>query len=226
MEPRRLHPQPLHVQAEKASRLAGMGLSEKLLDEAMRYALAEIERCSGNEVNAAKGNTAYAKLMGFLRERLLPEGWTRGGQPDLESVISPDRSFQIVTSSANWATGLEDRMPATKYAKGRVTAETIKDHGQLALDVVHLTQEAKPELMSFFWLYYLDKQKEEIRHELAVPTHMTIRPKAKRGRIDEFGSRIILDAVPMESSDDLEEDNNEEEFSDDLDIQVPRRADQ
>ncbi|HWI95603.1 MAG TPA: hypothetical protein VNS60_06005 [Solirubrobacterales bacterium] len=223
MEPRRLHVPSLHLQADKDSRLAGLGLSEKLLEEGMRYAKAEMERCSGNDVNAAEGNAAYSKLIRFLREKLIPDGWSRGSQPGLESVINPDRTFQIVTSSANWATGYDDQMPATKYPKGKRTAETMQDHGQLALDVVHLTQEAKRELKTLFWIYYLDRKKEEIRHELSIPTHMTISPKSKKGRIDEFGSRIILNAIPLESADELDEEH-EDDFTDDLDIPVPRRA--
>jgi hypothetical protein len=227
VEPRRLPAPPIHIQADKANRLAGMGLSEKLLEEGMRFAQAEMERCSGNDVNAAEGNAAYTKLMRFLRDRLLRESWSKGGQPNLESVIDPTRTFQIVTSSANWATGLEDRMPATKYAKGRRTAETIEDHGQLALDVIELSQVAKPELKTFFWLYFIDKKKEEIRHELSIPTHMKISSKSKRGKIDEFGSRILLNALPLESATDIEEEEvREDDFSDDLDIQIPRRAEQ
>jgi hypothetical protein len=88
---------PLHAEAEKASRLAALGLTEELLEEGMRYTWAEMDRCSGNDVAAAEGNTGYTKPMRFLRERLLPQGWTKGGPPlGLESVIDPTRSFQIV----------------------------------------------------------------------------------------------------------------------------------
>lgn len=224
-DPRPLHKAiPLHVKADKASRLAALGLSEELLEEAMRFAWAEMDRCTGNDVKAAEGNAGYGKPLRRLRERLLPEGWTNGGPPrGLESVISPDRTFQIVTSSATSATGLEGQMPATKYPKGRQTAEAIKDDGQLALDVITLTQEPKAELKTLFWLFYLDLTGDELRHELSVPTHMTIGPKAKRGRIDEFGSRIILDAIPLDSDGALDEESDRE-FSEDLDIPVPRRA--
>jgi hypothetical protein len=221
MEPRLHIPSP-HARADKASRLAAMGLTAELLDEGMRYAFSEMERCSGNDVKAAKGNAAYGKPLRFVRERLLPEGWSKGGMPNLESVIHPSRAFQITTSSANWATGDIDLMPATKYLKGRRTAEVIKDNGQMAMDLAGMTKEVKPEMRTFFWLYYLDEGKEEIRHELAIPTHMTIKPKAKRGRIDEFASRIILDAISLDSA-DIDEERGEE-FSDDLDIQIERRA--
>ena len=215
---------PLHAEADKASRLAALGLTEELLEEGMRYTWTEMDRCSGNDVAAAEGNTGYTKPMRFLRERLLPQGWTKGGPPlGLESVIDPTRSFQIVTSSATSATGIEGQMPSTKNLKGRWTAEAIEDRGQLALDLVGLTLEAKVELKTYFWIYFVDSSADEMRHELSLPTHMAIGPNAKKGRIDEFGSRIILNAVPLDADTTLDQDGGHE-FSEDLDIQIPRRA--
>jgi hypothetical protein len=223
MEPHRLDIPPLHVRAEIATRLAAMGLTEEFLTEATSYAYAEKDRCTGNDARAAGGYAVWTKLLRFMRDGLLPKGWAKGGLPNLESVIHPSRSFQIVPSSGNWATGDPDRMPATRHLKGRRTQEVIADNGQFALDVVGSTLEAKPEIKTFFFLTYEDEDKEEIRHELAIPTHMTIGPKAKKGRIDEFGSRIILTPVKLDADTDLDEEH-EEEFSDDLDISVERRT--
>jgi hypothetical protein len=223
MDLRRLDTQPLHVTAEIASRLAAMGLTEEFLTEATRYAYAEKERCTGNDARAAGGYAVWSKLLRFLRDGLLPRGWSKGALPELESVIHPSRSFQIVPSSGNWATGYSDRMPATMNPKGRRTGDVIADNGQFTLDVVGSTREVKPEMKTFFFLTYEDENKEEIRHELAIPTHMKIGPKAKKGRIDEFGSRIILKPVPLDIDADLDE-GHEEEFSDELDISVERRT--
>jgi hypothetical protein len=215
---------PLHVQADKESRLAALGLSEQLLEDGMRFAAAEMDRCSGNDVVSAEGNAGYGKPMRFLRDRLRPAGWTKGGPPiGLESVINPDRTFQIVISSATPATGRENQMPATKYPKGRQTAEAIEDPNQLVLDLVTFTREPKLDLKTLFWLYCLDKKNNEIRHELSIPTHMSIAPMAKRGRIDEFGSRIILSPISLDLDSILEE-VREDDFSEDLDIPVVRRT--
>ena len=225
MEPHRLDIRPLHVRTDTASRLAAMGLTEELLIEATRYAYAEKDRCTGNDARAAGGYAVWTKLLRFLRDKLLPQGWAKGGLPELESVIHPSRSFQIVPSSGNWATGDSDRMPSTKNPKGRRTAEVIADNGQLSLDVVESTLETKPEIKTFFFLTHEDENKEEIRHELSIPTHMKIGPNAKKGRIDEFGSRIILAPISREVDADLDLDQeHEEQVSEDLDIPVERRA--
>jgi hypothetical protein len=223
MELRRLDTPPLHVRAEITSRLAAMGLTEEFLAEAVRYAYAEKERCTSNDARAAGGYAVWTKLLRFLRDGLLKQGWSKGGLPELESVIHPSRLFQIVPSSGNWATGYSDWMPATANLKGRRTMEVIADNGQVALDVVGSTQEIKPEMKTYFFLTYEDEKMEEIRHELAIPTHMKIGPKAKKGRIDEFGSRIILTPVPFDVDADLDEEH-EEDFSDELEISIERRT--
>jgi hypothetical protein len=223
MKPRPLQLPPLHIQAQTTGTLAGMGLSEELLAEAVRFAYLERERCSGNDVNAAGGNAAWGKPLRFLRDKLLQEGWHRGGQPDLESVISPDRSFRICSAAGNWATGDINAMPATAGLKGRLTLDAICDNGQMTLDLVGGSGRSVPQMQTRFLLHYLDEANEHIRPELSVPTHMTIAPNAKKGRIDEFKHRLILKPIEFETETEIE-DQHEEEFSDDLDISIPRRA--
>ncbi len=223
MKPRPLQLPPLHVQAQTASTLAGMGLSEELLAEAVHFAYLERERCSANDVNAAGGNAAWGKPLRFLRDKLLREGWHRGGQPDLESVISPDRSFRICSAAGNWATGDLNSMPATAGLKGRLTLDAIHDNGQMTLDIVGGSTRSLPQMRTHYLLHCLDEAREHIRHELSIPTHMTIRPEAKKGRIDEFKHRLIFKPIAFEAETDVE-DKDEEEFSDDLDIAIPRRA--
>jgi hypothetical protein len=222
MPARRLQAAPLHSRAQVASQLASMDLSEDLLAEALRYAYGEGDRCTANDVNMARGIDIWGKPVRYLREQL-PD-WPQSRQPDLEGVIHPSRAFRITSARGNWATGIEDRMPSTETPKGRRTLEAIIGNGQqMALDLVGSTRASAPVMKTYYFLHHLDKVKEEIRCELAIPTHMKIGPKAKRGRIDEFGSRIILSAIPLDSDADLDLEE-EVEFSDDLDIQIQRRA--
>lgn len=223
MKPQPIELPPLHVQAQTASRLATMGLSEELLAEAVRHAYLERDRCTGNDVNAAGGNAIWGKPLRFLRDRLLPNGWHRGGQPDLESVISPDRSFRITSAAGNWATGDFQKMPKTAGLKGRLALEAIGESAQIAFDLVGETPKAAPQMRTYYFLHHLDEAQEHVRYELSMPSHMSIRPKAKKGRVDEFKHRLILKPVEFDINADLE-DEHENEFSDDLDISVERRA--
>jgi len=222
-----LHPlpstSPLHVQAQTQSRLAALGLTDELLQNALRFAYSESERCSGNDVSSAAGYAKWGKPLRFLRDHLLPEGWLRGGLPRLESVVSPDGSFRITSATGNFATGDLAWMPATAGLKGRLALEAIGDNGQGALDIAGESREVVAPMITYYLLHHLDLEKEQIRSELSIPTHMTIRPKAKKGRIDEFKNRLILNSIDFGIETDVE-DGSEADFSDDLDIPVPRRA--
>ncbi|HEY5942962.1 MAG TPA: hypothetical protein VIT89_08900 [Solirubrobacterales bacterium] len=223
MKPQPIELPSLHVQAQTASLLATMGLSEEILAVAVRSAYLERDRCTGNDVNAAGGNAAWGKPLRSLRDQLLPKGWHRGGQPDLESVISPDRSFRITSAAGNWATGDFQKMPKTAGLKGRLALDAIGESAQMALDLVGETQKAAPQMRTYYLLHCLDEALEQVRYELSIPSHMSIRPKAKKGRVDEFKHRLILKPIEFETETDIE-DHHEEEFSDDLDISIPRRA--
>jgi hypothetical protein len=223
MTSRRLRVAPLHDRAQVASQLAALDLTEELLADALRFAYGEGERCTGNDVNMAGGIDIWGKPLRYLRDQR-PE-WPQSRQPDLEGIIHPSRAFRITSARGNWATGDPEWMPSTETPKGRLTLEAIQGNGQMALDVVGVTQLPAPVMKTYYLLHHLDKTKEEIRCELSIPTHMKIGPKAKKGRIDEFGPRLILAAIPVDSDADLDQED-EVEFSDDLDIQIPRRASQ
>jgi hypothetical protein len=215
---------PLHQQADTQSRLAALGLKEATLHDALRYAYSESERCSGNDVNSAAGYAKWGKPLRFLRDHLLPEGWMRGGQPQLESLVSPDGKFRITSSTGNFATGDLTKMVATAGLKGRLALEAIGDNGQTQFDIFGESAEVMPPVITYYYLHYLDEKKEEIRSELSIPTHMTIRPKAKKGRIDEFKDRLALKPIAFDLDADLDHGAEAEDFSEDLDIPVPRRA--
>jgi hypothetical protein len=223
-----LHPlpnaSPLHIQAQTQSRLAALGLDEALLQEALRFAYIEAERCSANDVRAAAGWAVWGKPLRYLGDQLASKGWRRDGAPRLESLVSPDGSFRITSAAGNFATGDRDWMPKTAGPKGRRALEAIGDNGQTSMDILGESIEVVSPMITHYLLHHLDKAREQIRAELSIPTHMTIAPKAKRGVIDEFKDRLILQPVEFGVDADLGEGGDEEDFSDDLDIPVPRRA--
>jgi hypothetical protein len=213
---------PLHAEAQKRSRLAALGLTEELLLDAIRFAYEERERCTGNDVNAAGGYAAWGKPIRFLRDAMIPKGWSRDGAPRLESVVSPDRSFRITSSAGNYSTGDLEHEPATYGLKGRLALEAIEDNGQTALNLAGGAPLINP-MITFYLLSHLDTVKERITSELSIPTHMSIKPTAKKGRIDAFRNRVALEPIDLNTDDPESEEEIEEDFSEDLDIEIPRR---
>lgn len=217
---------PLHREALTQSDLAALGLTEDVLHQALLFAYRESERCSANDVKAASGYAIWGKPLRYLGDKLAPKGWHRDGAPRLESVVSPDSSFRITSAAGNFATGNKDWMPSTATPKGRRTREAIGDNGQMAIDIPGESVEVVAPMVTYYFLHYFDEKAEEIRSELSIPTHITMpTPKSKKGMIDEFKSRLLLPPVAMTKAADLDQDDEETQFSEDLDIQVPRRAD-
>jgi hypothetical protein len=214
----------LHDKVLTQSDLTALGLTQDLLHETLRFAYAESERCSANDVKAASGYAIWGKPLRYLGDKLAPEGWHRDGAPRLESIVSPDGSFRITSAAGDFATGLRNSMPSTAGPKGRRTLEAIADNGQMAIEVPGEPVKLSASAITYYFLHHLDTAKEQIRSELSVPTHIKITPKGKRGLIDGFKDRLILDPVKFSIDADLGEGKDEVEFSDDLDIQVPRRA--
>jgi hypothetical protein len=215
----------LHSLVLTQSDLNALGLTQALLHDTLRFAYAESERCSANDVKAASGYAIWGKPLRYLGDKLAPEGWRRDGAPRLESIVSPDGTIRITSAAGNFATGILGAMPATAGPKGRLTLEAIADNGQMAMDIPGEPVKLRPSAITYYFLHHLDAAKEQIRSELSVPTHLKITPKGKRGLIDGFKDRLILEPVEFSADTDLGENEDDVEFSADLDIRVPRRAD-
>ena len=216
---------PLHARTLTQSDLAALGLTEEILHDALRFAYSESERCSANDVKAASGYAIWGKPLRSLGDALAPKGWHRDGAPRLESIVSPDGSFRITSAAGNFATGNKDWMPCTATPKGRRTLEAIGDNGQMAMDIPGESAGVVAPMITYYFLHHLDAKREQIRAELSIPTNMTIAPKAKKGLIDEFKNRLILQPVEFGVEADLSVEDDSAAFSEDLDIPVPRRAD-
>lgn len=222
----RLRPaSPLHDLTLVQSDLNALGLTQALLHDTLRYAYAESERCSANDVKAASGYAIWGKPLRYMGDKLASKGWRRDGAPRLESIVSPDGSFRITSAAGNFATGILSAMPATAGPKGRLTFEAIADNGQTAMEIPGEPVKLSPSAITYYFLHHLDEAKEQIRSELSVPTHLKITPKGKRGLIDAFKDRLILEPVEFGVEADLGGGEDTAEFSDDLDIQIPRRID-
>jgi hypothetical protein len=215
----------LHSQVLTQSDLATLGLPQSLLHEALRFTYRESERCSANDVKAASGYAIWGKPLRYLGDKLAPKGWRRDGAPRLESIISPDGSIRILSAAGDFATGLRGSMPSTAGPKGRLTLDAIADNGQMTMEIPGDPVKLSPTAITYYFLHHLDSAKEQIRSELSVPTHMKITPRGKRGLIDGFKDRIYLEPIDFNVETDLEDTDHEDEFSADLDIHIPRRAD-
>jgi hypothetical protein len=219
-------PQPLYSlqhPAETASQLNELGLTEALLTKPARRAYDDVERCTGNDVASMARYLAWGKVLRYLRDELIPMGWSKGRHPELESIVSPDRSFRILSVGGNWATGT-DQMPATLNDKGPLTGFAVDDNRQIAFDPSVLGGLSEDDMLTYFFLHYEDEHAEEIRLELSVPTHRAGMRKSKRAVIDQFGPRIPLRPISLAADEADARTDADAEYTDEIDVPVARRS--
>lgn len=216
-------PQPLdtlYQPAEITSQLNRLGLTEASLIKSAQLAYAEVERCTGNDVAAMAAFTAWGKVLRYLRDELVPLGWSKGRHPNLESVVSPDRSLRILSVGGNWATGT-DRMPTTENDKGPLTGFAVDDNRQIAFDPDIVGAVPEGDLLTYFFLHHWDREADEIRLELSVPTHLAGRKK-KRAVVDQFDHRIPIRPIMLDGTPGTAD--AETEYTDEIDVPVARRS--
>lgn len=218
-----------HEEARLASALYPMGgLTEALLQGAARYGFDEAGDCTANDVKALPGFLSWGKTLRFLRDQLIPLGWSAGRHPDLETVISPDRTFRVASASGNSATGDPDRMPSTHVDKGPLSGLAVEDNRQISFPTIHpqFGHRPGPEIQTWYLLQYaaVDEHRQgEIRVELSLPKHFSgSRPgvtNPKRGVLDDWKPRLILGAILI---DDKSQGGHQEQ-EDEIDIHIERR---
>jgi hypothetical protein len=187
----------VHVEDEAVDRLAELGLSVEIIERVVRRADAEASMCTPLDPPITEGLTRWGRTNRFLREELIPAGWTFDNPRNLPRTIHPSGEFAIVATTGDELTGLLDLLPATKYAKGFATVQAVETNEQLTLDFTDfdlgaLDAQARNagELLTWFMLFHVDD--EGFRVELSLPDAIT------EGRITSWAERIILPAFPCD----------------------------
>ncbi len=211
-------------QAQAQVALQKMGIPLDVPREAIEYAWQFAARCTGNDVAAMQGFTSWGLPMRPLRDRLCPLGWSVS-RKDLETVVSPDKSFQIASARGNSHTGDPERMPATLTEKGKRTRLAVKDNHQLSIyDSTPGTPSAaeQPRIATWFLLHYFDPVEELVRMEISQGMEFeTVRDESDQGLISHFEPRILLE--PLDVANGANSQKQEAASEDQIDIPVTRR---
>jgi len=173
-------------------RLADLGLSTDLIERVVRQADAEVSMCTELDPPILAGLTRWAKTSRFLREELIPLGWTYDNPRNLARTIHPDGEFAIVAATGDGLTGLADVLPGTRYRKGDATTAAVQANEQLAFDFGDfVTGTADPGAIRT-WVLLFHADEDEFRVELSLPDRI------EDGRITRWAERIILPPFPRD----------------------------
>lgn len=190
------------VEGEAADRLAELGLSVELIERVIRRADAEAAACTRLDPPILEGLTRWGRTTRFLREELVPTGWSFDNPRNLARTIHPSGEFAIVATSGDELTGVAgqlgqaDLRPATKYRKGYATVRAVEDNEQLTLEFedFELPEDARTTdagaLLTWLLLFHVDG--DGFRVELSLPDAIV------DGQITSWAERIILPVFPRE----------------------------
>ncbi|HYZ12254.1 MAG TPA: hypothetical protein VFA08_01430 [Actinomycetota bacterium] len=206
------------TKAERATRLADLGLTEEELRDALSYGIAEASRCTENDPRIARGWIRWAKTIRALREALTSKGWTRQESRNYPVAVDSRGVIAITASSADGSTGTEAD-PHTTSAKGPATKHAISKNQLTFFDLDPIfppdpEAEREPD-QTWLLLYHEDDEAGETRLELSLPVRMEI-----DGHVSGWRERIILEPIGSQSGPLTAADEEGEP----IDVKVERRA--
>lgn len=182
---------------QAVDRLAELGLSAEMVERVVRRADAEASLCTPFDPPIMEGLTRWGRTNRFLREELIPAGWSYDNPRNLPRTIHPSGEFAIVATTGDDLTGLLELLPATKYPKGDATVQAVAANEQLTLDfgdfdpgAAERPASGPTDLLTWFMLFRADE--DGFRVELSLPDAIA------DGRITSWAERIILPVFPCD----------------------------
>lgn len=172
------------IQERAADRLAELDLTAEILERVIRRADAEAQLCSAFDPPLLEGLTRWGRATRYLREELVPLGWSYDNPRNFARTIHPDGEFAIVVTTGDGLTGLPGMVPGTKNPKGLATMLAVDANAQLTFDFGPQFLPPGMDKVTWFLLFYADGF--EYRAELSLPGAYA------DGMITHWDERIIL----------------------------------
>jgi hypothetical protein len=184
------------IKRKAVGRLASLGLDAELIERVVRRADADVSTFTEFDPPIMAGLTRWGRMSRYLREELVPRGWTYDNPRNLARTIHPSGEFAIVAATGDELTGLAALLPSTRYRKGDATVQAVAVNEQLTFDfgdafTADLTTDAGA-LLTWILLFFEDEA--EFRVELSLPDGI------EDGRITSWAERIILPPFPRDQA--------------------------
>jgi hypothetical protein len=166
--------------------LGELGLTADMAHRVLARAEADARSVTPNHPVNAEGWFRWANSVSYLREELIPAGWTRARSLNFELVVRPGGMVAIAVTAGDEATGCPEVQPRTGNPKGAMTVAAVVANigSQTLFEVDEFRRQ------TWFLLYHRDEA--EIRAELSLPDNVS-----SSGYIDSWSQRIIIPPYPL-----------------------------
>ncbi|MDP9359467.1 MAG: hypothetical protein M3R02_30110 [Chloroflexota bacterium] len=214
-----IHPEPEDVE----SRLAALGLTERVLLEAVREGLLAWASCTPHHPLNFPGLAAWGETVRALRDGLVPLGWTSNEDGGLPRVVNAAGRIALTAATGNEGTGRLELPLSTNNNKGARTAKLAAvNHEQAELfarnEYVIKASHGPIQLTTWMLLFHRDEVNRELRCELACPLSIS-----QEGFIDAWSERIILSPTPFDD-DTITRLGEDDPQGPSINVKIKRRA--
>jgi len=204
---------------EVSNRLTALGVTEEILREAVEAGERARLTCTANHPRTTPGLLGWAESVKTLRDRLIPQGWTKREDGGLPTVVHPKGTVSLAVTTGDEGTGLEVGELKSKYTKGAATAAVVEmNFTQLGFDEGLLGPRLLNKVSSTMLTWYLVVRRlsHEIRFELSLPSGL-----GENGQVVDWKERIIF--APITLDDDAVKIDHTVEEADDIIVEVTRK---
>jgi len=204
-----------------ARRLQDLDLTAGVLLNAVTASYQARSNCTELDPKMFPGLTMWATAIRHLRMGLLPR-WTVNDEGNYPLTVSPDGSVAISVATADEATGVANRSPATQSSKGPRTMEAVAaNNAQLGFELVYPDGWALPAYDGgrfgdcATWLLLIHCDETTVRAELSLPLGVD-----EFRRVSGWKERILLPNIDIDPLRDVESDDRQQP----IEVPVQRRA--
>lgn len=186
-----MHPHAVQAEAiEVEARLRELDLDLAIIRESALIGDHHARACREYDPPLLAGILRWAKKVGALRERLLPQGWTLNDHLNYSTVVHPSGAFGIAVATGDENTGQKDAVATTRHPRGPAARAAFERNDQLTftfgldpgVGLEHVTREGR-----LTYLLLIRAADDLIRAELNRP-----RETGPDGRPSVYAERILL----------------------------------
>jgi hypothetical protein len=184
--------------ADVAARLKELSpdLSDELFSRAIFTGLSGRNETTEASAVTAAGIQQWLRTVEELRRSLAAKQWAISNDRNCPFIRSPDLSISLVVMTGNSGAGKQGlEEPSNQAGKGSVVERYVEVNSQLELFSQEFLRAQESSGGSQVWvlLYHYDKNFNEVRYELSLPTEFV------RGKITGWGERLILGSMSNDS---------------------------
>jgi hypothetical protein len=196
-------------------RLYDLGVKLEVFRNAVEFGMTYASECTAHDPPSLPGILTWGKTIRFLRDQLVPQGWEPDNAQNYATVVHPTHAYAIAAAGGDAHTGKADETPSTRSEKGPATKQAVALNQLAFADISESFRRIERPTPKQTWLllYFYDKDAEQTRMELSLPSDIN-----DDGYVTGWRERLIL--PPLFNTPTFRGDGETEE----IDVKVERRS--